>query len=1486
MTETSLTALWENAIHEYEKSIGHSLNTSDLQHVPVNFQDANGRSLQAFLEALQVNQDQFTAHRNEKRRVVSAFRKCILPLHFIMDVADRGLSSTPAGPVSVLFFAVKHILSTCERVSAAYDAVEELFRRVAAVTCCLDGYKDSSLIGSHQTVVVEVLSCLLKIVGLAQSKLAKPSRLRQFGRSLFQNDESINESLRELERRVQDELGYVVRLSFGMTQRMSETAFSIHDHVLEIKQEILRSRADGDPLDAKADLVEKLRNESWEELRNHHRKSTDAIAATTGMWIQNDSIFSTWENGNGPLLWIFGRPGVGKTILAAATVEALKNKYSRYPEKDRSVRATGYIYFKEGQPKLQNLSHMFVAVALQIAKQDQRFHKHLMEAVRTYPDILGKTASAESIWDRLFLSFDPSLEDHEEAGGLLYVIIDGLDEASDEAKHALLTCLRRLLASQPDHERVSIQVAVFARPEIRNLLDATDAAFQGTEKIIDITEDQTKHDIRVYVRHQTKHIAAVRMIRKMEPEQSQSFESFIENSIVTRSQGMFLWAKLVIDQIRDSPSAESVEEALNDAPSGLMDMIHMVFLRLNHEDEVRTQYLMHLLAWVLCCRRPLTIAELYVCLLETAGQRFITISDDLTERYSSLFDVVQQSGADDTSRTVKSTPSTKEESEDDSDSTESDDGAPATGYTPVRPSFKEFSWRKVSAHHPNGIFDEWHHRTVSFAHARIRDYLVQEGKPSTKKWSDCRVVPGQIDHFKMQMVQTLLDLAMKPIIAQKYDVHHLKQYAADNCVSHLLEIDLVAMPQDLCAQVGSRLASLCFDGKLFYHLQNGRWQTTIDTWLLDGRKMDVVRPLIAKGINHLSVETPGLRPWAIQAVDSARVVLQPLMNECARLWLAKRAWDDVDWFNKCEGETWVLLAYEFLTPEGHNNGPVSILRGTRRVGRMTLELIEQVARSQHLEEDEFWYTGVAWTMMQGEDTRHTRKAIEYFQKGITLSEARSRKLYGVEKPLAWVAYEGLSRCYGDNLRQPLPALQAMQKAIEALPPICLRYGVDFYFKARAAYWQLQTGGSHEDASRVAKEAYERCQTYTFGTHSPSDHVIMDSIKLYMEIQSFMQDYASISAVLRDLATRQTLLPGCSLLNCFLRHKFTDKEFKRLTGIIAMVLYHKSDPELESLLQDNFKQVAYVDTSGKPFWNDLRLATRSANFLLRHFKDVVGATKIHTSILSVIDANDESYRQRMKPIRDQSAAFISFRHFNEAVEARFSKQSRHSQAAEKLRSLALNEKRLYRASYSALLYGVWLRDHRQRSTKSWKPIFALSVTEAICQLHDDDPWNDDDAYTQLGEALMMGGDLENAATAFGIAMMQTVGVATQTDVRDNGFDSDQSLAQRTAELVLQTYASSSQIRRCDGICDPTKDDFIELWCCCLCEKTWLCGDCLRLLRKQDDEADRYVVCSSSHTHLRAYPLSDRARDIVKDLQLNDSEKHEQWLREVQAAWNAN
>lgn len=920
MTSTTKTverdwrALWEDAVKEYERTTGRSIGKNDLDGHLSGLKLSHGQSFEELTESIAIDENKFEAHRKEKQRVISKFRRCIAPTKLILDIAEKGIDSTPAAPLNILFVAVNRLLGACEEVSRSYDAVEELFDRIESATRGLETYQERSLQEPLRPVLVKVLACMLKVVGLAESKILKASRLRQFGRQLFQDDDQIQRGISELKKRVKDELGIVIRLSYRKTQQLSETADKTLEEVLEIKQHKTNILS-ADSRQAIPNNVGKLKNESYDEVQTYHRKNVDAITKQTGTWIQNDSMFDTWKNGEGPVLWIFGRPGVGKTVLAAATVETLKNRFSRDANAS-SVRPVGYIYFKENQPGLQNLRNMLLTVALQYAKQDSKFDTHLHDVIAAYPDTLGNATSAKSIWNRLFLSYESGPDDFEKTPDLFYLIVDGLDEANEEDKQAFLSCLNRLLTSQPDQQRSIIQVAVFARPEIRRLLDKGDKIFEGSERRIDITEDKTKEDIRAYVKYNIKDVDAVKELKKVNPKVCARLERDIEERIVSRAQGMFLWAKLAFDQIRDVPSPEAVREALEDAPLGLMDMIHMVFLRLNSEKQVRIQYLNSLFAWVLCSNRPLLMAELYVCLYQATGDHFSTIEKDLSTRYSSLFDVIELSIKDEASNTLRTgsvsspsiMPSKDTASETDTDFDQSDDDGEEVSYAATSPSLESFRRTSSALRHSKDLPKHWYRTTVTFSHAKIRDYLKQEGNPSTRKWSDSQVVPSNLNTFKVRMVGVLLDLVTTPL-AQRFDLTALKQYAADNCVTPLLEVDLKMIPHDLCSQTGAKLARCFFDGDRMYDDNAGRWHFFTDTWVLSNRKSSVVCQLIHQGIPSLQGE---IRSWAVRASGSAKDLLSPTMAACFRRWLTKKGWDDVSHFYKCESETWLLLAYEFL----------------------------------------------------------------------------------------------------------------------------------------------------------------------------------------------------------------------------------------------------------------------------------------------------------------------------------------------------------------------------------------------------------------------------------------------------------------------------------------------------------------------------------------------------------------------------------------------
>ena len=86
--------------------------------------------------------------------------------------------------------------------------------------------------------------------------------------------------------------------------------------------------------------------------------------------------------------------------------------------------------------------------------------------------------------------------------------------------------------------------------------------------------------------------------------------------------------------------------------------------------------------------------------------------------------------------------------------------------------------------------------------------------------------------------------------------------------------------------------------------------------------------------------------------------------------------------------------------------------------------------------------------------------------------------------------------------------------------------------------------------------------------------------------------------------------------------------------------------------------------------------------------------------------------------------------------------------EKLAKHKQGSRQYYRASYPALILGMWLRDHAKTDEETWRACFKPSIKQALYLPSDEDPWNDQSAYAQLGQALLLAGDALNASIALG------------------------------------------------------------------------------------------------------------------------------------------
>lgn len=137
----------------------------------------------------------------------------------------------------------------------------------------------------------------------------------------------------------------------------------------------------------------------------------------TGQWLLTSDLFQRWVSGVGRVLWCPGIPGSGKTILASTVVDYLMSKF----EPGNSV-AIAWIYFdyKEQQTVETLIGSLLRQLILRrgfIAPEVQKlFDKHVSYGTRpTLDEIIPLLRSEICYYSRL------------------YVVIDALDECTDEA---------------------------------------------------------------------------------------------------------------------------------------------------------------------------------------------------------------------------------------------------------------------------------------------------------------------------------------------------------------------------------------------------------------------------------------------------------------------------------------------------------------------------------------------------------------------------------------------------------------------------------------------------------------------------------------------------------------------------------------------------------------------------------------------------------------------------------------------------------------------------------------------------------------------------------------------------------------------------------------------------------------------------------------------------------------------------------------------
>ena len=662
-------------------------------------------------------------------------------------------------------------------------------------------------------------------------------------------------------------------------------------------------------------------------MRTRHEENLDSITKGTGTWLHNDPLFCAWQEEKAPLLWIFGKPGTGKTFLATKTVEVLQRAYPPHPD-GASLTSVSYFYLKDDNPSLQDLKQMLKMLAAPIADANDRYKSYLVQAIKTAP------STVKSMWETLFMNFFTEDRSFKGVSSLAFLVIDGLDEAPEKERVQLLSCLASLISKTNDRSLCRVQVAIFARPSIQADPGFDHLRFQSREKVIQVTEDRTEKDISAFIKQRLRDINVLNTLNaRRTPEATKQFKSLarqISARITEKSHGMFKWAGLMFDQIWRLQSPEAIIRALNNAPRGLHDMIHHTLRRLELEEPARVSYLRDLLLLVYCALRPLTLTEIWVLLFVLSGQHCYELEHDLQGRYASLFDIFvgqaeleveEQSSETKTKQSVlQDEPSLFDDFDNISEDGSLDSQSEEHDELGQNEESERDALQEESAEDRLKILDpRWSILTASFSHASIRDFLEHEGSPSTRRWHDCSVTceDWSAAHFSLAVSCIKLITGRS---TEKLDVDSLKEYSKLHYMKHLELVDLTRLAASTVAAEARVIADLFYNGQacLESSMENqsemfikgyGIRDQFVYTWFGTSIYSRKIREILKCGLEYFDDEQ---RNWAKSAAESSRELFKPFASACRRKWLTKTGWNDNAYLDKSEREVWQLYAYHTL----------------------------------------------------------------------------------------------------------------------------------------------------------------------------------------------------------------------------------------------------------------------------------------------------------------------------------------------------------------------------------------------------------------------------------------------------------------------------------------------------------------------------------------------------------------------------------------------
>ncbi|KAH9061918.1 hypothetical protein EDB87DRAFT_1560134, partial [Lactarius vividus] len=592
MPSTSFKPILDAALAEYANQVGIDLATYPLSDALRSCNSPND-----VLKILEDSANKFKDFRDGNRKLLNWLSPLVQILHTLSAVLGASIALVPFEPAKAVFAGVDVLIAAASGVSSSYDALVDLFECLANFLKRLRIYTDLPLTPSTSEISVKIMVELLAVLALA-TKQIKQGRFKKFAKKLLGESE-IEAILRRLDRLTQEE--------GRMT--MTQTLQVVCGLVSTVKVVIngLQSFSDGDKR-SNEELSRQMAKYQWtasgrlwvsiyrdglqRESRtwlsppdpsSNYNIARDIHKDGTATWFCDGSVFAEW-NTKGSLLWIYGKPGSGKTILMSTIVREIDRM------RKTGLASMAYFFFDFRDTHKQQRRDLLSSLLFQLSARSDACHNIFSRFYLDHDEGAQQPsddALSQCLTDMLKVPGQPAT----------YIIIDALDESPNISgiptfREKVLQFLEDLVALQ----LANVHLCVSSRPEIdiRSILEPL-ALFR-----ISLHEESGQMaDILGYIESV---VQSDRNMRRWKAENRQ----LVIDRLSEKADGMFRWVYCLLDILRRCFPA-SIHSILDHLPETLDETYEHMLRRI---DKVKRQFAHRLLQCLAVSVRPLRVEEL------------------------------------------------------------------------------------------------------------------------------------------------------------------------------------------------------------------------------------------------------------------------------------------------------------------------------------------------------------------------------------------------------------------------------------------------------------------------------------------------------------------------------------------------------------------------------------------------------------------------------------------------------------------------------------------------------------------------------------------------------------------------------------------------------------------------------------------------------------------------------------------------------------